>query len=94
MTTDTASRAYVIAAVRSLQEDRDRALALLADVSEGHTHTSRADLALVQLAAGTFDEIRRTVEAAITRCDRCGEPMYRGTECGDCAFEAVAATQS
>jgi hypothetical protein len=88
--TDTLpTRDEIVAAVRGLQEERDRLLGLLAEVAEGHVRTSRDDVALVQLPAGVFEQIRAAVDAAVAPCPDCGSAVYAGTSCGLCELDAL-----
>jgi PHP family Zn ribbon phosphoesterase len=87
MTTHTAAQPEIVAAVQRLQDERNRALALLADVVESYTQTSRDDVVLVQIPADTMAEIRDLVAACVTTCRSCGTEVYAGTGCGLCALE-------
>jgi hypothetical protein len=57
------AQAAVLEAVADIQAERNELRRLLATVVEGHTRTSRDDVALVQIPAGVMAEIRLRVEA-------------------------------
>ena len=76
--------------------ERNRILGLLAKVLEGHRQPGRGGVLVVEMPAFVAESIRQitesirpTVQAPVTRCADCGSPMYAGTRCGQCAWEAL-----
>jgi hypothetical protein len=69
--------------------ERNRILGLLAKVVEGHKQTGRDGVLVAKMPADVIDSIQQTVQAAVTRCPDCDSPMYAGTECGLCRWDAA-----